>query len=105
MRVVKPDLVYALTRQPLSSCTSLHLDDVKIETLSLGLVQCPNLMVLRVNNNNIKSVVDIELEGNEMLWEVHAGGNGMESIAIGERRAMGVINLSRNKLTEEELGR
>ena len=105
MRVLKADLIYALTRQPLSSLTSLHLDGLKVETLSLGLVQIPNLLVLRVNDNNIRSIVDIELEGNEMLWEVHARGNAMESVSLSGRRAMGVLDLGRNKLTEEELGR
>ena len=103
MRVVKADLVYALTRQPLSSCTALHLDGLKVESLSFGLVQIPNLLVLRVNDNNIKNILDIELEGN--LWELHARGNVMDSISLGGRRAMGVLDLGKNKLTEEELGR
>ncbi|GMH64334.1 hypothetical protein TrRE_jg1599, partial [Triparma retinervis] len=93
MRVVKADLVYALTRQPLSSCTALHLDGLKVESLSFGLVQIPNLLVLRVNDNNIKTILDIELEGNGMLWELHARGNVMDSISLGGRRAMGVLDL------------
>ncbi|GMH74455.1 hypothetical protein TrRE_jg5663 [Triparma retinervis] len=42
-----------------------------------------------------------------MLWELHARGNMMTtSVSLGGgRRAMGVLDLGKNKLTEEELGR
>ena len=105
MRVAKKELVYALTRNPLASLVTLHLECQKIENLAQSLSECYNLITLRLNRNALKSLGS-SLESCASLYSLHLASNRLENLdGVVEYRAWGCLDLSNNNLSMEELGR
>ena len=80
MRVCKADLLYALTRSPLSSTIVLHLPGQRVEHLASGLLECPSLLCVRLDDNNVTAIAADELEGCPGLYEVGLRNNSLRKV-------------------------
>ena len=104
MRVCKADLLYALTRTPLSTATVLHLPTQKIEHLTSGLLECVSLLCLRLDDNNLEEVTAAELGGCSGLYEVGLRGNILKRLdGLKEFQVFGQLDLSGNALSLDAL--
>ncbi|CAN0011132.1 unnamed protein product, partial [Choristocarpus tenellus] len=103
MRIIRPDKLRDLCKEPLCDVQTLYLDRMGIEHLH-GLEACPSLTTLHIAKNSLTALEAGCFEGCRELWSIDASNNRLESLpGIASFDVLGHLDLSGNCIPLEAL--
>ena len=93
--------IYNLTAEELQKIKTINCESMNIVSTK-GIEKLTNLKVIRLKNNQIKS---IDLSKNKVLEDLDLSGNQITSINLSKNTALTNLNLSDNQITSVDLSK
>ena len=103
MRLLRPDLLHEVAKNPLHTLEVIDLRRYGVIKLG-GFEECPNLHTILLSENSIVSLEGIE--DASAVWNLDLSKNAIVNVeSLGKIPALGWLNLSNNNLTYEQVSK